>query len=122
MGQRLGSGSYKPRTPGPQKLEGAGETLPWRLWREHSPTTPGSQSSGLWNHERSVSVAQAECAVSCCDRPRTGVCMSWSDWRAGSPSAQMFGLWWRGQGSGAGSHDACPYQQSSQLALCAMWT
>ena len=27
----------------PQKLEEVGRTLPWSLWREHSPAVPGSQ-------------------------------------------------------------------------------
>lgn len=32
-----------PGTPGPQKLEEAGRTLPSSLRREHDPDSPGSQ-------------------------------------------------------------------------------
>ena len=36
--------------PGPQRLEGAGGTLPGGLWREHGPATPGSQTLDLQNY------------------------------------------------------------------------
>ena len=45
-------GATSPGTPGAPKLEKAGRTLSWSLWRDLSPDPPRSQVSGLQDWRR----------------------------------------------------------------------